>query len=137
MREAQRYGKKWSKKWAQEKALKLVSVELPSIIASHAHPLDSKLFPSWSDFLKVFVSEGGLIEGTPPSESVTSLSVDLLIEPTGVVSIAAMRDQVHAYTVYCTRTVSIYNSTVGFFSTSSESLIFNFITYRELWWFPN
>lgn len=94
LREAQRYGEKWCKRWAQEKALKLVSAELPSIIASHARPLDSKLFPSWSHYLRVFFNEGGLIEGTPPSESVTSLSVDLLVEPTGDLSIVATRDQV-------------------------------------------
>lgn len=94
LREALRYGDKWSKRWAQEKALKLVTAELPSILASQARPLDSKLFPTWSDYLRVFVSVGGLIEGTPPSESVTSLSVDLLVEPTGELNIVAMRDQV-------------------------------------------
>ncbi len=111
VREAQRYGKKWDKKWAQEKALQLVSVELPSVIASHAHPLDSELFPSWSDFLKVFISEGGLIEGTPPSESVTSLSVDLFIQPTGVISIAAMRDQVlYMHTVLTCTNSTLHNN---------------------------
>ena len=94
VRESQRYGDKWTKKWAQEKALKLVTNELPAILASHAHPLDHTHFPTWSDFLAMFVDEGGLIEGTPPSESVTSLTVDLLIEPTGVVNIVSMRDQV-------------------------------------------
>ena len=94
VRESQRYGDKWTKKWAQEKALKLVTTELPAILASHAHPLDPAHFSTWSEFLAMFVSEGGLIEGTPPSESVTSLTVDLLIEPTGVVHIVSMRDQV-------------------------------------------
>ena len=100
LKEVERYGEKWTKKWAQEYARKRVLSELPSILSCHAHPLDSTLFPSWDEFLAKFVSEGGLIEGTPPSESVTSLSVDLFIEPTGCVSIMSMRDQVTMVTVH-------------------------------------
>ena len=40
---------------------------------------------------------GGIIEGCPPSDSVTSLSVDVLIEPTGTTKIISAADQVSSF----------------------------------------
>ena len=95
LRECERYGKKWKKKWAQEHALKRIVAELPSILSSHARPVDRDLFPTWNDFLERFLNQGGLIEGVPPSDSVTALSVDMLIEPTGDICILTTQDQVN------------------------------------------
>ena len=40
---------------------------------------------------------GGIIEGSPPSDSITSLSVDVLIEPTGTTKIISAADQVSSF----------------------------------------
>ena len=78
----------------QEQALRRISKELPSILASHATPVDSDLYPTWGAFLADFLVSGGLIEGHPPSTSVTAVTVDLLIEPTGDIQVLSMQDQV-------------------------------------------
>ena len=52
------------------------------------------LYPTWDAFLNEFLVKGGLIEGSPPSDSITSLSVDLFIDPVGEVKVLATHDQV-------------------------------------------
>ena len=37
---------------------------------------------------------GGMVEGCPPSDSVTPVTVDIFIEPTGMVNILSAQDQV-------------------------------------------
>ena len=94
VKESQRYGTKWSKKWAQENAIKRILAELPSILASHAHPIDKQIFDTWAEFLEEFYKQGGIIEGVPPSESTTALTVDVLIEPDGVINVLSSGDQI-------------------------------------------
>ena len=93
-KEAKRYGSKWKKQWAKENALKRISSELLKILTEHAQTVDSKLYPLWTDFMKHFYEVGGIIEGVPPSDSVTPLAVELLIEPNGKVRIFSTMDQV-------------------------------------------
>lgn len=94
VREASRYGPKWKKRWAQEHAIKRIASELPRVLTEHAQTVEPNLYPHWTDFLRHFVEEGGFIEGTPPSNSVTSIAVELLIEPSGHIKVLSTHDQV-------------------------------------------
>ena len=94
VKEAKRYGSKWTKCWAQEQALKIIASFLPNLLAEHAHIIDTTLYLQWEDFLEQFIHMGGLIEAIPPSDSTTPIAVDILIEPTGQVKVLCTMDQV-------------------------------------------
>ncbi len=97
--------------------------EVPHLLASYAHPVNTSCYATWTCFLEHFLregsfnqfckvpltnylsdlpwyyfslypspSKGGVIEAFPPSESVTCLTVDLLVEPGGDVSMLSCGD---------------------------------------------
>lgn len=112
VREAARYGDKWNKKWAQEAALIKIQTELPSVIQQFAVPACRDIYPTWEEFEKAFLSRGGGAEASPPSESVTAITADMLIEPDGTIQLMSVGDQVHAENPFQCWGVSVPQSSV-------------------------
>lgn len=69
-------------------------------------------FESENDFHKFYLFPGGVIEACPPSDSVTALTVNLLIEPDGNTSIISCGDQIHANSPYTCWGLSVPQSSV-------------------------
>ncbi|CAB4044331.1 Hypothetical predicted protein, partial [Paramuricea clavata] len=99
-KECQRYGEKWSKKWAHEPMLIKIAAEIPTILAQHGSPVSKEGYTTWEKFLEVFLQRGGIIEACPPSDSVIAITVDMLIEPDGNLSVLSTSDQIHATSAY-------------------------------------
>ncbi|KAM4572648.1 IQ motif-containing protein H [Odontesthes bonariensis] len=85
----------WNSKWIQEPVLLRYLDEIPEWLAHYAQPAKSSCYPSWACFLKTFLRQGGVVEANPPSESVTYLTVDMLLEPGGEVTMLSCGDQLH------------------------------------------
>uniref|UniRef100_A0A3Q4MVF1 IQ motif containing H n=1 Tax=Neolamprologus brichardi TaxID=32507 RepID=A0A3Q4MVF1_NEOBR len=69
--------------------------EIPEWLTHYAQPAKTSCYPNWACFLKTFLRQGGVVEAYPPSNSVTCLTVDLLLEPGGEVTMFSCGDQLH------------------------------------------
>ncbi|XP_075063684.1 IQ domain-containing protein H isoform X2 [Mixophyes fleayi] len=96
LRERQRYSPDtWRQKWAQEKAMRQIAAELPQVLQYYAQPVNRRRYPTWDRFLQSLVSCGGVIEAFPPAQSITCLTIDLLINPDGEIQMVSCGDQIH------------------------------------------
>ncbi|XP_053479030.1 IQ motif-containing protein H-like isoform X2 [Ictalurus furcatus] len=96
LQEYHRHGAQtWRMAWAQEQVLRKFLEAVPDLLAAHAKPFDTSCYPTWSCFLEHFLRKGGVIEAYPPSDSVTCMTVDLLVEPAGGVCMLSCGDQLH------------------------------------------
>ena len=75
--------------------MKKVAEELADLLRQHTVMVDPAHFPTWGDFLAEIRRKGCLIQACPPSESVTALTVSVLIEPDGAVRMLSAGDQVN------------------------------------------
>uniref|UniRef100_A0A3Q1C011 IQCH-like ATP-grasp domain-containing protein n=1 Tax=Amphiprion ocellaris TaxID=80972 RepID=A0A3Q1C011_AMPOC len=85
----------WKSEWIQESVLLKYLDEIPEWLAHYAQPAKTSCYPNWACFLKTFLRQGGVVEAYPPSDSVTCLTVDLLLEPAGEVTMLSCGDQLH------------------------------------------
>ncbi|XP_031139132.1 IQ motif-containing protein H isoform X2 [Sander lucioperca] len=96
LQEYHRYGPElWNTEWIQESVLLRYLDEIPEWLARYGQPAKTSCYPSWACFLKTFLRQGGVVEAYPPSDSVTCLTVDLLLEPGGEVTMLSCGDQLH------------------------------------------
>ncbi|XP_046721051.1 IQ motif-containing protein H [Silurus meridionalis] len=96
LEECNRHGAQmWRMAWAQERVLRKYLEVVPVLLATHAKPCDTSCYPTWSCFLEHLLKKGGVIEAYPPINSVTCMSVDLLVEPGGGVRMLSCGDQLH------------------------------------------
>jgi hypothetical protein len=95
VKESQRYGDKWNKKWAQHHAMHKVMFELPTILSLYGVPGSS--YSLWPPFYKEFIASGGSVEAYPPSDSVTSLSTDILLKSNNSYTLLSTWDHIHSH----------------------------------------
>eukprot|EP00111_Clytia_hemisphaerica_P002942 TCONS_00008338-protein len=100
LREREKYGEKWSQPWCYESTYNAILIELPHILEKELVIIDEFLFPKSSNFLKIFCRNGGILQACPPTDSVTGITANVLIEPDGQLKIISIADQVHSNSQY-------------------------------------
>ncbi|XP_078742116.1 IQ domain-containing protein H isoform X2 [Lampetra fluviatilis] len=92
--ESRRYGsEQWRHRWARDAAVARIAQELPEFLETRCELVSNDLYPDWASFIQAFLCHGGVIEACPPGDSLTCLTVDLLLEPSGDVAVQAWGDQ--------------------------------------------
>lgn len=93
VREKERSLQIWMDPVQQQAAVNKVLEELVRVLPRKVEMAHKDLFPSWEAFLDTFTRVGGVIEAVPPA-AVDSPSVNLLIDPTGEVSVHSTHDHI-------------------------------------------
>lgn len=107
--------------------------EVPGILEEHATPVNRQLFPDWHTFLTVFLAQGGIFEAHPPSDSVTGLTVSILIEPDLTARILSSGDHIHADSEYSCWGVSFPQTSIDPVALNEEcSKIINACKERNI-----
>ncbi len=73
---------------------------MPELLEKFASPVNKQAYENWEEFMKAFLSYGGVLEAHPPSDSVTALTVSMIIEPDHTVKILSSGDHIHADSPY-------------------------------------
>ncbi|XP_070686599.1 IQ motif-containing protein H [Pempheris klunzingeri] len=107
----------WNTEWIQESVMLRYLDEIPEWLDRYARPAKTSCYPNWACFLKTFLRQGGVVEAYPPSDSVTCLTVDLLLEPGGEVRMLSCGDQLHG-----SCQLEVMGSTVPQTSVNPETL---------------
>ena len=100
LKEMSKFGDKWSKRWAHEPTYVKILEEMPELLSRFARPANTDIYASWEVYLKAYLTQGGIIEAHPPSDSITSLTVTMLIEPDHSVRLVSCGDHIHAESAY-------------------------------------
>ncbi|XP_030621174.1 LOW QUALITY PROTEIN: IQ motif-containing protein H [Chanos chanos] len=85
----------WRNSWVQVRIWQSFLDEVPYLLFHHAKLLRTSRYRTWDCFMQDFLKQGGVIEAYPPSDSVTGLAVDLLVEPDGEVKMLSCSDQLY------------------------------------------
>ncbi|XP_065195101.1 IQ domain-containing protein H-like [Sycon ciliatum] len=102
VQEARRFGDKWSRPWAQEQALNRLDMEVSDLLSLHLKPVSQAIYPDFNSFIAALSVRGGVIEATPTSSTVTTVTADMLLTPTGLVEIHCTTDQILSAPYVCT-----------------------------------
>ena len=100
LKEMTKFGDKWGKRWAYEPTYVKILEEIPDLLNNYAKVANTTAYGTWDIFLRAFLSQGGVLEAHPPSDSVTSVTVSILIEPDLNVKILSSGDHIHAESQY-------------------------------------
>ncbi|XP_065672664.1 IQ domain-containing protein H isoform X5 [Hydra vulgaris] len=95
LKEQEKYGENWSNQWAYDESYNKVLKEIPSILKT-AVPVDKSVYATWKNFVESFLVQGGVIEAYPPSQSITGITANVLIEPDGTILLLSVADQFHS-----------------------------------------
>ncbi|CAF3409746.1 unnamed protein product [Rotaria sp. Silwood1] len=112
LKEAEKFADKWSNSTVQKASYTKILSELSDVLDKHTVYVNKTQFNSWQTYLKAFLSEGGIIEAYPPSNSITSITICLSIEPNGHYSLIYSGDQLHAESLFSCWGLSFPQSSV-------------------------
>lgn len=95
--EYRRYGADaWRNNCIRESVVLRFLKEVPEWLSCYARPAKTSHYPTWAGFLQTFLRQGGVVEAYPPSDAISCVTVDLLLEPGGQVTMLSSGDQLRS-----------------------------------------